>query len=1648
MAVLSERPDPKLIEPEARAIWRARRLPPLEGPVGPGQGPVVHQFEGSFAPQESGMLLVQRVVAADVDARALMITGRRAAGVLRKEEGGPITPNPKMDPLIAALGVWVGGPNGQGWDNAPRRGEVQTLVGRLAHQGALAVRDVSLRICPACAVARDPERIVYQEEGGETLLVRFPFVVGDQTVSALVWTDAAWRLLGTSALMVHPDLPYVVARYRRHGAEELVFTSKSSLDRIRGWLPGADLEVLEEHPGRHWEGQSYIHPLRHQFPMGGSMTPPGGTILPVVDVGDSGTGVVPLVPGHGGTDALIAERLGVPGWPLITPKGRFDILLVHKYAGLELESGSEFVVRDLAEEGAIFAQLRVRRGVPHCSRCGTALIWAPGRAWCLEPSRLPEEKVSVYRTLLPHDRPIEKLEAVPWPISEPSRSDDPQAVSLLECTSCDRLEGLGKEAERCPCGGRRRAVRRRLLPAFDGAAAAWAGLDPFPTADSSRLYVNERRRAPAVVHHVAAMSGVGGTVGEVRLTILPTVPEADVAQLIEQFGADAVRAALVRAQASEGATATLPQRCVQEQQRLARFWMAVREIVARIDGPSLSTYGQPIAGFLGELEPEDRALLARFERLRIQCLADYDRAAPALVHRRLFRFLDNDLVLYRRWVAPRLELPGTTPSKRAALRTLVHIASSSVLLLGPIAPHLSEATHRVLRRDRASLFEETVAGVEQTLLDENRVRAWDRWATVVRAVDRFRRGLGLPAGAPLTSVVLVLGSDPLGDEYRAEVPTLERLAQVEKVEIGSPGTPWAGRRRQLRPVESEIQRVYSSRAAQIIHLLRRMPERKWADPASGQEFSMMVNGQPTRILPSMVAWSETLPERYVPAEWSAGELYAEVPAGRELPPRPPPPLSPDAFRVVTRVAHRMRSSPTAEPRVAIVAAPAPLAVELSAVAVPLAAYLGLQEFRVVESERVLPRHGLIYGRTKSGTPWSFHVGGATGPAHENKTRPVRIHGHRVRPAFTPGDLAPTVLNYADEDLMARAAGIRVLGEELDEILGAPILGPSKVAAAWEVGLRSVDAFRQAPWSTLVALPGFGVPVASALVTKFGGTVPPRPPRTPKMPKSSPGGGVGRGEPSGAPHPREDVPILSPPPVASASPRPSVPVAPPATMSVTLPPRAPAPPRATIPPATPSPGLPTAPSPAALPPPNPPPAVPTESAPNPAALPAPDSQTDRTPAAASVPDTATADSRTEAPFQDDEVEDEPDADETESPALPSVPPQDSPPAESPTEAPVPIESPEELTAEESEPGEFRPDENPPVALGSDDVPPPRSGDVARDDPTGPEFATAPPTPTTDETDASDDELAPPPPTEPAWDARESPVTALESRGGDSSGDSPPTPTAEVASPEEPLPLEGEGRRSASSDLAMDEPTHSVPPAPGPAEPESEPVQSPPPPVVSTDSSVSSAPVDLPPPLTGEADLLSVEPSIPELLPVSEPSTALPILPTAPPAPPEPPSGVAPVPAAAPSGGIEIVVGTSYVPTLERFLEATAAGHQGICVVRDSPERVRAYVGTRPVEIRWLTNIGRGPTLKPTDLEGFSAFLAHAISTSHATALFLEGIEYLVRLHGLELVVQHIVALDQLARAHSARVWVPLNPKLLSSLELDRFVSMFGARAPSS
>ncbi len=1497
---------PAEVERAARALWAARHLPASDGVIGRGTAPLVRQFEGTYTAGDRPGLIALRAVAADADARYSALAGRRAAGVLRREVEEDAD---RIGPILESLSVWTGGAAGRPYEAVEHAERVEAIVGRMAERGLLLTRDAPLRVCSYCAAPRSPERIIYQEEEGDTFLVRFPVAGGEESAHALVWVDAPWRLLGVTALLLNPTLPYVVARYRRKGVEERILSSRSSLLRLAAWLPGAEFEIVEEGPGSRWAGHAYGYPLRSEFPMGAELAPPAGTVQTVPDVGDSGTGIVPLVPGHGGTDAQIAERLGILGWPLVTPHGLLATTLVHKYAGLDLPTASEFVLRDLADGGAVFARLRVRRGVPRCAICGTALVWAPGRAWCLEPGRLPAEWAAVYRRLLPREPPLSEIEIAAWPVSETTpKSPGPRIVSLLECPACERLAPVGGEAI-CPCGAARRPVGRRLLPAIQGVLEAWAGNDPFPAGDSVRLYLDERRRAPALVHHLAVISGVEGVPRDVGLTLLPGGPEASLPELVRAHGADAVRGALLRGgDAPSGAP--LGDRCAQEARFLRRFWRLAHEIFDRMDPATRTAVQPPIDGFLPELESEDLAILARWERVRVGALADYDRHRPGRAYLYIGRFLANALPEYRALVAPRLGAADGSAEARPALRTLQHLLRSAAVLLAPVAPHTAEDVYAAATTAGTSLFEATVRPVEARLLDEARGRAWDRWRSVAQACDRYRRSVGVAPKTPLPRVVVVVDTDPLADELRTEAPTIQRLAGIDRFEACGPGTPWAGRQRDVEPVLAEIQKVYPSEATVIAHLLRRNPPGRRGDGSAGSGLEVILQGQPRRILPAMVSYVERLPDRFVPVGWPDGQMYIERPSVGAPPGRVPPPVSSDLFhllRTVERERRRRSSHPGAATGPVVVAAADPLAAELRQAAPALAAYLGVSQLRVVDAGGVLPPRPSFEGRTRAGQRWRLYLPGLAAPRPRTKAHRVRSAASRVR-APQPPAAPPAEVDYASPEEVAHAEEVRSLMQEMDGLLGAPLLGFAKTDGAWAAGFRRRADFESAPFDSLAALPGFGRPLAESLLEKLGRAPPPRRPvvRPSVFPRAPPRTSPGR-EPTSPPTERasaeREVPLeRSAIRETGTPPRPSaVPLPPPVPSGAAGEPPAAsgAGPPGDLPPFAPGPGVASEPG--------IPPSVPESD-------PAPSASAGRGAEPGSPPARSLA-----------------------------LPPDPLPPLGFETHPT------REILPDPVIPGFSDPGASPPL---EPDVPPGAAS--APDAPNAPGSPDADPLPVSPAELASPASPAPPPP----------PEGATGGAGALPIGLSPPVPS---------IPAPG-------AETATEEPA----PGPEPPDPRPEP---------STDSP-SDAPLPEP--------VRSVEPS---------------------------------------QGGVELVIAPTYLPALAQFLEATGAGHRGIAIVRESPERIRTRIGQRPAEVYWLTNLGRGPTLKPGDLDRLRSFLEAAVERDGVRAFFFEGLEYLIRLHGVERVAAVLEEFHGRARRREVRAWVCLHPGLIAPADLDRLAVAF-------
>lgn len=1126
MHPLPARYEPEKVEAEARAFWTERSLPPAGGVIGPPSGVRVHELFNALSPARGLPAFLAQAVRADIEARYQALTGRRAGAVLLAR----LSPN---DPLftdalaeIQRLAVWIGSSEMRPVSSAVDPARVQAAMARLAEKGLLARRDSPLRSCPRCGVARPPPAIVYSDEEGPAYLVRFPLVGENEPTSLVVWTDSTWKLLGTTAVLVHPDRPYVRARFRRRGQTELIVVDRAAVPRLARWLEGAEMEVLDEAPGSRYEGRVYAHPLSTEFPTLQGLPAPAGRVATAREVEDRGTGIVALVPAHGATDATVAQRLGVGGWPVLDPRGDLIRTLRHKYAGLTSDAAESFILRDLSDGGHLFAQVTVPRGLPRCAVCGAVCLWQPGSVWGVVPSKLPAERLEAARRVWPALVVPPEDDPVPWPVSELGTTPDPTAPQLRECAQCGTL-APPTAGPTCRCGSPTEVVHRRLLPSFQEALVFADRSGPYAPGDPLHFFLGERSAGVTLLQLLVALEGGGVPAAPFRLTVLPTVPPE-----ATRVGssADADRAAFLATTGPPRAGVdTIVARRVQAARRLRQIWQVAREVLLASTAANYTSPTAPIGAGLPQLPEEDRAFLSRFERMRLEVIRAYDSGDPVAARRGLARFFDQDLRGdYLPTVRPRLAAPGLLPPKVAALRVLHHVIPTWAELYAPIAPYTAETVLRAFRELPESVFERRLTPIQEAALDANLEQSYGRWQSFAATLRGFRRETGLPPDQPWPSVVIVASDEAVGSELRPAAATLARIARAERVEVASPEHPWKGKELVARPVAEEIQRAYGAQSGRILRILEGMNPHRLQEGLKAGTVQISMEGTTRPILPGMVEFSESLPPSIAVVPWAWGQLLVQLPQGQHDPDRPPTPaLSADAWRVLRAVRRRVERSetPSAIDRV-VVAAGGALLEELQRTGPAISALLGGIDFAARPTSEEFPAGESTEGRTGRGVRWRLWIPGLPTKVRSPKVRPKRPRRPRVRLSeASPGGYEGP--DFLDEGLLAREAAVRSTVDGFENALGRPMIGPAKTSAAWDAGFRDLDSIAHAPYDQLAAVAGFGPTVAAEVLRHYGADVPrvvrrPRPTAPPAV--------------AAAPAPPEPAPALpAPVPTLPASP---------------------------------------------------------------------------------------------------------------------------------------------------------------------------------------------------------------------------------------------------------------------------------------------------------------------------------------------------------------------------------------------------------------------------------------------------------------------------------------------------------------------------------
>jgi isoleucyl-tRNA synthetase len=255
----------------------------------------------------------------------------------------------------------------------------------------LLVRDFRISpYCPRCGTTLSDHEMgqpdVYREVTDPSVTVRFPLTSVPEGANPhlagaglLVWTTTPWTLVSNTAVAVHPEVEYAIARKSGDGDKVVV------AEPLRARVLGEGWHVLATVRGAQLIGAKYQRPFdfvripdAHRVVAGEFVTT------------EDGTGLVHLAPAFGADDMETSRANGLPVVNPVRPDGRFEdgLPLV---GGMFFKDADKPLTADLAQRGVLFRAEMHAHSYPHCWRCNTPLLYYALPSWFIRTTAIKDQ---------------------------------------------------------------------------------------------------------------------------------------------------------------------------------------------------------------------------------------------------------------------------------------------------------------------------------------------------------------------------------------------------------------------------------------------------------------------------------------------------------------------------------------------------------------------------------------------------------------------------------------------------------------------------------------------------------------------------------------------------------------------------------------------------------------------------------------------------------------------------------------------------------------------------------------------------------------------------------------------------------------------------------------------------------------------------------------------------------------------------------------------------------------------------------------------------------------------------------------------------------------------------------------------------------
>ncbi|OBR94543.1 valine--tRNA ligase [Clostridium ragsdalei P11] len=630
---------------------------------------------------------------------------------------------------------------------------VKKFFVKLYNDGLIYQGNRIINWCPKCQTAISDAEIEYEEQQGHFWHIKYKIVGSDEYLE--IATTRPETMFGDTAIAVNPK----DERYKH------LVGKKAILPIINREIP-----IVEDD---------------------------------YVDM-EFGTGAVKITPAHDPNDYHVGKRHNLPEIIVMNEDGTIK-LPGTKYDGLDRYEARKLVVEDLDKQGYLVKIKEHAHNVGCHDRCGTTIEPMLSKQWFVKMKSLAEPAIKVVRD--------KKVKFVPerfektyfnwmeniqdWCISRQLWWG--HRIPVWYCKDCGEVIVTDGEATKCTkCGSTNLEQDKDVLDTwFSSALWPFSTLGwPDKTEDLKCFYPNNTLVTgyDIIFFWVARMifSGlycmddipfenvlIHGIVrdSQGRKMSKSLGNGVDPIEVIEQYGADALRFTLITGNAPGNDIRYYPERVEASRNFANKIWNASRFVLMNIDEDLMNKYKD-----CKDYSGADRWIMSKLNTLVKEVTDNIEKFELGIASQKLYDFIWGELCDWYIELVKPVMYGEDEKAKGVAYNVLNNVLSTSLQLLHPVMPFITEEIYTHLYTEYESITISKWPEYDENLKDLKAEKDMEYIIEAIREIRNIRTEMNVPFSRKAKIIVRVAEKDAYeafqnGEDY------FKKLASASEVEF-------------------------------------------------------------------------------------------------------------------------------------------------------------------------------------------------------------------------------------------------------------------------------------------------------------------------------------------------------------------------------------------------------------------------------------------------------------------------------------------------------------------------------------------------------------------------------------------------------------------------------------------------------------------------------------------------------------------------------------------------------------------------------------------------------------------------------------------------------------------------------------------------